>query len=177
MNLQAYNLWGELSRYADCPLTQLSVPSTGNVASSGGIFYPKAGGTYQFEGIKLCGQQIRFKATNDDALFYSITFTKEGGKRGIAIHSEYVEEMKEFLAQNDIPIHHAFRSSCQYRESGSRNNFRGEQVSTLAHYYTTDEEVGAKLLKILREKNQFELNEQNENLMDEFFKYFASSSL
>jgi hypothetical protein len=177
MYINASNPMGELNYYADCTLTQPPVPATGRIASSDGIFYPKAGGTYQFEGIKVGGRQICFKATHDDALFYSITFTKEEGKRGIAIDSEYVEEMKQFLVQNDIPIHHVFGSSCQYKESIGINNHRGKEVSTLAHYYTTDEEVGAKLLKILREKNQFELNEQNENLMDEFFKYFASSSL
>lgn len=127
--------------------------------SSKNIFYPKERGLYKFEGIKLSGLQLCFRAKNDDALFYSIKLTKEGGKRGIGIHSKFIKEMNLFLIQNDIPIKD-LDSDCQYYDS-----------CKLAHYYTTNPDVCIKLSKILLEMNQFDLIDVNKSLLDEFLNF------
>lgn len=122
-----------------------------NVFSPQNIFYPGESATYQINMSKLSNDAMCFKAHN--ALFYNITFMKKNGERSIAIDSKHIEAMKQFLAQNDIPIR-GFDSDCQYYDNLG-----------LAHYYTTDPAVCTKLSKILLTINQFDLSGLD---MDEF---------
>lgn len=79
------------------------VSSETKVSNSKDIFFPQEMATYQCEGVKFFGKQLCFRTTNEDALFYSITLTKEDG-RGIAIDSNFIKDMKKFLSENEIPI-------------------------------------------------------------------------
>jgi hypothetical protein len=147
MSVQAYHSISAESSSITSKITSVIQ----NAFSNQNIFYPGESATYKVNKSNLSNDAICFKA--HDALFYNITFMKKNGERSVAIHSEHIEEMKQFLAQNDIPIRD-FGSDCQYYDNLG-----------LAHYYTTDPDVCTKLSKILLTINQFDLSGLN---MDEF---------
>ncbi len=128
--------------------------------TSENIYYPKESGEYFFEEAKcIGGPYLSFRTYNEGALFYRICMTKEGGKPGISIHSEGTSEMSEFLTQNEIPIKE-WGSDCTYH----KNRF----VPFATYYYTTDQEVCAKLAKILLSKNTFNLTQADLEIIHGF---------
>lgn len=135
--------------------------------STGGIYYPKETSPYKFVGVKCYDSQLWFEPQNKNALFYRIKFSTDRGKKCISIHSEFFEEMREFLAQNGITVKKEFGSDCQYRENSS-------EMSHLATYHTNNPEVCSKLLAILIKMNQFECPYQDETIVTKFIE--ANSS-
>lgn len=132
-----------------------------SVASSETFFYPKESTVYRYDGQHLFGLQLCFRAQNKNALFYSISTTAEGGRAGLALHSEFLEETRQFLTQNNIPIR-GFGSDCQFSERALGERCWG------ASYYTYDPEVCIKLATILLKMNRFDKTGLDEKTIKRF---------
>lgn len=141
--------------------SNLQIDAINQVVKSSNVFYPKEKGIYKLNRITQDGSELILNAVNKDALFYKIILGIEQGKKYVSIHSNFIEEIKQFLHLNDFPIK-GWGADCDFHS----NPYLSPPE---ASYYTTDPDVGVKLAKILIEFNQFEISENEKNYMRKFF--------